>query len=683
MKWKNLNLGKKFAIAFTIVIVLIVFVAVESIVGISDIISGANNITESNKYKNDITQRHVDHLKWAKNVNAFITNDEVTELNVELDPTKCALGRWYYSEDRKHVEEKYPELRAYFADIEQPHKHLHNSASKIQKKYIHANQELSNVLREAKTAHLKWTLAVKEYLVEGKKVNTIDVVKDPHKCGFGQWLYSEELRMFRNEHPEFSALVSKVEDPHDKLHKSVIDLEKTLSQGDITGARRMYMDEIEPTSFEVVEELDEMISWNDANLGSMKEARAIYFGETEKYLTEVGDIFNKVVNTYDSSIEKEEKIVKSNQTSTTIMVIIIALVVTIITVFISILFTKDITGAINRSVSLAEKISEGDLTVSIDEESVNQKDEIGKLNKAFHNMICKLKEIVENIQLGSENIASASQQLSSSSQQISEGASEQASSVEEVSSSMEQMVSNIQQNNDNAQQTEQISKNATISMNEMNSIGKESFESIKTIAEKITIINDIAFQTNLLALNAAVEAARAGEHGKGFAVVAMEVRKLAERSKKAAEEIEGLSKNSLNITEESSKLLDELVPEIMKTSQLVQEIAAASIEQNSGADQINSSVQQLNVVTQQNAAFSEEMATSAEELSSQAESLQSTVAFFRLSENGHKKKDSSLKKKGPRMLKASKNGMSGKLKKKKEGSNHTNVTLLDSDFEDF
>ncbi len=683
MKWKNLNLGKKFALAFTIVIVLIVFVAIESIVGIGDIIGGANNITESNKYKNDIIQRHVDHLKWAKNVNAFITNDEVTELNVELDPTKCALGRWYYSDDRKHVEEKYPELRTYFADIEQPHKHLHNSATKIQKKFIQANQELSNVLRDAKTAHLKWALAVKEYLVEAKKVNSIEVIKDPHKCGFGQWLYSEELRMFRNANPEFSALVSKVEDPHDKLHKSVIDLEKRLSQGDITGARRMYMDEIEPTSFEVVEELDEMISWNDANLGSMEEARVIYFGETEKYLSEVGDIFNKIVNTYDSSIEKEEKIVKSNQTSTTLMVIIIALVVTVITVFIAILFTKDITGAINRSVSLAEKISKGDLTVSIDEESVNQKDEIGKLNKAFHNMICKLKEIVENIQLGSENIASASQQLSSSSQQISEGASEQASSVEEVSSSMEQMVSNIQQNNDNAQQTEQISKNATISMNKMNSIGKESFESIKTIAEKITIINDIAFQTNLLALNAAVEAARAGEHGKGFAVVAMEVRKLAERSKKAAEEIEGLSKNSLNITEESSKLLDELVPEIMKTSQLVQEIAAASIEQNSGADQINSSVQQLNVVTQQNAAFSEEMATSAEELSSQAESLQSTVTFFKLSENGNAKMDSSLKKKGPRMPKSSKNGTPGKLKKKKAGSNHTNVTLLDSDFEDF
>jgi len=197
---------------------------------------------------------------------------------------------------------------------------------------------------------------------------------------------------------------------------------------------------------------------------------------------------------------------------------------------------------------------------------------------------------------------------------------------------MEEMVSNIQQNTDNARQTEVISGKATASMLEMSKIGKESFDSIKTIAEKITIINDIAFQTNLLALNAAVEAARAGEHGRGFAVVAAEVRKLAERSKLAADEIENLSKNSLKITEQTRVSLDALVPEIQKTSLLVQEIAAASVEQNTGADQINSAIQQLSVVTQQNAASSEEMASSAEELSSQAESLKDVVSFFKTGE---------------------------------------------------
>ncbi|MFO8021805.1 MAG: methyl-accepting chemotaxis protein, partial [Perlabentimonas sp.] len=210
---------------------------------------------------------------------------------------------------------------------------------------------------------------------------------------------------------------------------------------------------------------------------------------------------------------------------------------------------------------------------------------------------------------------------------------EQASSAEEVSSSMEQMAANIQQNTDNAQQTEKITINVSQGVEKVGNASKESLESIKNIAEKINIINDIAFQTNILALNAAVEAARAGEHGKGFAVVAAEVRKLAERSKLAADEIVTLATSSVTVTEEASELMANLVPEIEKTAKLVQEISAASIEQNSGSDQINSAIQQLNQVTQQNAAASEELATSSEELSSQAEQLKDLIGYFKVDES--------------------------------------------------
>ncbi|HEX2394576.1 MAG TPA: methyl-accepting chemotaxis protein [Bacteroidales bacterium] len=313
-----------------------------------------------------------------------------------------------------------------------------------------------------------------------------------------------------------------------------------------------------------------------------------------------------------------------------ISISIINLIIILLIIFMAIALTRSITKPLSNAVSVIKNVANGDLTKELE---IRGKDEIAELMSAVSNMISKLKTIINGIIESSESLSAASEQISNSSQQLSDGATEQASSTEEISSSMEEMVGNIQQNTDNAKQTELISGKATESMVEMSKIGRESFDSIKTIAEKITIINDIAFQTNLLALNAAVEAARAGEHGRGFAVVAAEVRKLAERSKLAADEIESLSKNSLKITEKTRESLDSLVPEIQKTSQLVQEIAAASIEQNSGADQINSAIQQLNVITQQNAASSEEMASSAEQLSAQAENLKQAVAYFKIDES--------------------------------------------------
>jgi methyl-accepting chemotaxis protein len=342
----------------------------------------------------------------------------------------------------------------------------------------------------------------------------------------------------------------------------------------------------------------------------------------------------KFVETANAESEKLAVRAKSEGLSMLLFGIILSLILSISTI-------RSIKGPLLKSVDFSKAIANGDLTARL---NVNQKDEIGQLADSLTLMLNKLNEIVHNIRTGTDSIAAASGQISSSSQMLSQGATEQASSTEEVSSSMEEMASNIQHNMDNARQTEGISVKATDSMMAMSKIAKESFDSIRTIAEKITIINDIAFQTNLLALNAAVEAARAGEHGRGFAVVAAEVRKLAERSKMAANEIETLSKNSLKVTEESKHMMDSLVPEIQKTSMLVQEIASASIEQNAGADQINSAIQQLNLVTQQNAASSEELATSAEELSSQAENLKETVTYFTIEEDQHKsvKKQSGL-----------------------------------------
>jgi len=290
---------------------------------------------------------------------------------------------------------------------------------------------------------------------------------------------------------------------------------------------------------------------------------------------------------------------------------------------------------LNEITLKAKLVAAGDLMVDLKMRS--EKDE---LLQSLTDMVKSTANIISEFRVAASNISSSSEQMSSTSQQMSQGASEQASSAEEVSSSMEQMAANIQQNTENARQTEKIALNAADDINRVNEASDQTLKYMQEIADKVSIIGEIARQTNILALNAAVEAARAGEHGKGFAVVAAEVRKLAERSQVSAVEIDTLTKNSVRATEESGKLLAALAPEIGKTAKLVQEIAAASIEQNSGADQVNNAIQQLNQVTQQNAAASEEMATSSEELSGQAQQLMEMISFFKLeSDKTYKKSD--------------------------------------------
>jgi methyl-accepting chemotaxis protein len=342
----------------------------------------------------------------------------------------------------------------------------------------------------------------------------------------------------------------------------------------------------------------------------------------EAAATDLSDKHQKVMS-------EKEQVINAFSRQTALVMLTVVLITFVVASFVTFYVSRGITQPVKYMAGHLAEMAQGsgDLTKRIE---ILSQDEVGEMATSFNQFVKKLEEIITEVRTSSDGIASAASQVASSASSLSQGTSEQAASIEETTSSLEQMSASIAQNAENSRQMEQMAVKGAKDSEDSGNAVRESVAAMKQIAEKISIIEEIAYQTNLLALNAAIEAARAGEHGRGFAVVATEVRKLAERSQTAAQEIGGLATNSVGVAERSGALLQELVPAIKKTAELVQEVTSSSREQSSGVAQINKAMTSVDTVTQRNASSAEELSSTAEELAAQSEALQQLMGFFRV-----------------------------------------------------
>ena len=380
----------------------------------------------------------------------------------------------------------------------------------------------------------------------------------------------------------------------------------------------------------VMNNLNSFESYDDVM--AMMESEMLVQSDGDIVVSEIqlNEYMSYLIAVCDKLCEDTESSIATWSTAQLVFCILMTLIVMAMSGLVGWMLYSSIVNPLKQGVVFAQAIGNGDLTATVD---VNQEDEIGQLSDALRDMVRNLRNIVMSIEKNANDLVESGDDVKSNSLKLSKGASEQAASAEEVSTAIEEMVANIDQNTENAIATEKITTSTAENVTLSSQYSAEAAEAMSLISQKITIISDIAFQTNILALNAAVEAVRAGEHGRGFSVVAAEVRKLAERSKQAANEIVDLVAKGMKVSQMAGEKAKMLVPEIEKTTVLVKEISAASIEQKTGAEQINLAMQNLNVITQENASSSDELTNSSVQLSALAENLRAAVSFFKIDES--------------------------------------------------
>ena len=585
----NLKLSVKLYLGFGVVTLLILVIAANSIWSV-DRLQGAGHHFEAAADKSlFLVHKEVDHLNWINAVQEMFVNN-LDELKVQLDETKCSLGKFIYGPEAQKMAAADPEFAALLDEIKGPHARLHQSGKAIKETWQKNHPGLALTLAARLDDHRRWAASLSGSILENKPV-TVQV--DPTKCAFGKWLASPDTKELMAGWPQFAALMDKVHGHHAELHSSAREIMEASGQA---AKVNIFNTKTKPQLEALGAIFKETQSLETALNDDQDQARHIFASQTLPALAATQAKL-KGMTDHLSQVRSaaQEEMSRSGRISIT-MALSFGGAALILGVLLSFLITRSIAKPINK-------------------------------------IITGLKE-------GSELVASASSQVSASSQQLAEGSSEQAASLEETSSSLEEMASMTKSNADNSSQADNLMKEARRIIGQSGQEMEEMAGSMGQIAEAggeiskiVKSIDEIAFQTNLLALNAAVEAARAGEAGMGFAVVADEVRSLAMRAAEAAKNTQTLVEQTVSRINQGSELVTRTqsgFKGVSKTSDkvasLVSEIAAASAEQSLGIDQVNTAVGQMDQVVQVAAAGAEESASASQELNAQAETMRSIVS---------------------------------------------------------